>query len=318
MRLILVSGLSGSGKSVALHMLEDAGFYCVDNIPAALLKPFISHTLRDNEAQYSRAAVGVDARNAAAEIETVPPLIDELKKSGIQCEIVFLLANDDELLRRFAETRRKHPISTDHVSLKEAIAIERRLLEPILNAADLVIDTSRMGVHDLRELISQRVEKRSAGRLSLLVESFGFKNGIPGDADFVFDARSLPNPYWDPSLRALTGRDRRRHPLPRGATQRAAPRRRHPAVRGHAHSRAPGREPPLSHRGHRLHRRAPPLGVSGRAHRRAARAELSSRGHPPQLTRRDALHHARADAGGSFLQRNWGHSPFASKWGRTS
>jgi UPF0042 nucleotide-binding protein len=183
MRLILVSGLSGSGKSVALHMLEDAGFYCVDNIPAALLKPFISHTLRDNDTQYSRAAVGVDARNAAAEIETVPPLIEELKKSGIQCEIVFLLANDDELLRRFAETRRKHPISTDHVSLKEAIAIERRLLEPILNAADLVIDTSRMGVHDLRELISQRVEKRSAGRLSLL------------------------NPYWDPSLRALTGRD---------------------------------------------------------------------------------------------------------------
>jgi RNase adapter protein RapZ len=207
MRLILVSGLSGSGKSVALHMLEDAGFYCVDNIPAALLKPFIAHTLRNNESQYSRAAVGVDARNAAAEIETVPPLIDELKKSGIACEIVFLLANDEELLRRFAETRRKHPISTDHVSLKEAIAIERRLLEPILNAADLVVDTSRMGVHDLRELISQRVEKRSAGRLSLLVESFGFKNGIPGDADFVFDARALPNPYWDPSLRALTGRD---------------------------------------------------------------------------------------------------------------
>jgi UPF0042 nucleotide-binding protein len=207
MRLILVSGLSGSGKSVALHMLEDAGFYCVDNIPAALLKPFISHTLRNNNAQYSRAAVGVDARNAAAEIETVPPLIEELKRSGIQCEILFLLANEDELLRRFAETRRKHPISTDHVSLKEAIAIERRLLEPILHAADLVIDTSRMGVHDLRELVSQRVEKRATARLSLLVESFGFKNGIPGDADFVFDARSLPNPYWVPELRALTGRD---------------------------------------------------------------------------------------------------------------
>lgn len=207
MRLILVSGLSGSGKSVALHMLEDAGFYCVDNIPAALLKPFISHTLRDDGATYSRAAVGVDARNAAAEIATVPPLIEELKKSGIQCEIVFLLANEDELLRRFAETRRKHPISTDHVSLKEAIAIERRMLEPILNAADLVVDTSRMGVHDLRDLISQRVEKRGASRLSLLVQSFGFKNGIPGDADFVFDARSLPNPYWNPALRALTGRD---------------------------------------------------------------------------------------------------------------
>ena len=286
MRLILVSGLSGSGKSVALHMLEDAGFYCVDNIPAALLKPFISHTLRNNEAQYSRAAVGVDARNAAAEIETVPPLIEELKKSGIQCEIVFLLANDDELLRRFAETRRKHPISTDHVSLKEAIAIERRLLEPILNAADLVIDTSRMGVHDLRELISQRVEKRSAGRLSLLVESFGFKNGIPGDADFVFDARSLPNPYWDPSLRALTGRDP--DVIRFLEAQRSVPRlrRRHPAVRRRAHSRAPGREPPLSHHRHRLHRRASPFGVSRRAHRRASVAELPGR--RPSATIRSA------------------------------
>ena len=294
MRLILVSGLSGSGKSVALHMLEDAGFYCVDNIPAALLKPFISHTLRNNEAQYSRAAVGVDARNAAAEIETVPHLIEELKKSGIQCEIVFLLANDDELLRRFAETRRKHPISTDHVSLKEAIAIERRLLEPILNAADLVIDTSRMGVHDLRELISQRVEKRNTARLSLLVESFGFKNGIPGDADFVFDARALPNPYWDPALRALTGRDP--DVIRFLEAQRSVPRlaRRHHAIRGRAHPRTPGRESPLPVDRHRLHRRAPSLGVPGGAHRREARPDLPRHRHPPQLARRDALHHARS------------------------
>ena len=186
---------------------------------------------------------------------------------------MFLLANDDELLRRFAETRRKHPISTDHVSLKEAIAIERRLLEPILNAADLVIDTSRMGVHDLRELISQRVEKRSAARLSLLVESFGFKNGIPGDADFVFDARSLPNPYWDPALRALTGRDPDVIRFLEAQRTRAAAARRHPAVRGGAHSRAPGRESPLPHHRHRLHRRPSSLGVSGGARRRAARAE---------------------------------------------
>ena len=185
------------------------GFYCVDNIPAALLKPFISHTLRNNEAQYyARTAVGVDARNAAAEIETVPPLIEELKRSGIHCEILFLLADDEELLRRFAETRRNHPISTrPRVAEAKPSPSSGGCSSPSLNAADLVIDTSRMGVHDLRELISQRVEKRSPARLSLLVESFGFKHGIPGDADFVFDARSLPNPYWDPSLRALTGRD---------------------------------------------------------------------------------------------------------------
>ena len=164
MRLILVSGLSGSGKSVALHMLEDLGFYCIDNIPAALLKPFISHTVRSNEAHYERTAVGLDARNTAAEIATVPTLIEELKKSGIQCEMLFLLANDEELLRRFAETRRKHPHQPrPRLAARKPSPIERRLLEPIINAADLVIDTSRMGVHELRELISQRVEQRSAG-----------------------------------------------------------------------------------------------------------------------------------------------------------
>jgi UPF0042 nucleotide-binding protein len=207
MRLIVVSGLSGSGKSVALHMLEDVGFYCIDNIPAALLKPFIAHTVHSTDALYARTAVGLDARNTAADIATVPKLVDDLKRSGIQCEIVFLLANDEELLRRFAETRRKHPMSTPEISLKEAIAIERRLLEPIIYAADLVVDTSRMGVHDLRELISKRVEQRTTSRMSILLESFGFKNGIPGDADFVFDARSLPNPYWESNLRAQTGRD---------------------------------------------------------------------------------------------------------------
>jgi UPF0042 nucleotide-binding protein len=206
-RIIIVSGLSGSGKSVALHMLEDLGFYCIDNIPAALLKPFISHTVRSAEATYERTAVGLDARNTPAEIATVPKLIDELKRSGLQCEVLFLVTGDDELLRRFAETRRKHPMSRAQVDLREAIALERRLLEPVINAADLVIDTSGMGVHELRDTIHQRVEHHTPGRLSLAFESFGFKHGIPGDADFVFDARSLPNPYWEPNLRKLTGRD---------------------------------------------------------------------------------------------------------------
>jgi UPF0042 nucleotide-binding protein len=206
-RLIIVSGLSGAGKSVALHMLEDLGYYCIDNIPAALLKPFISHTVRSGEKTYERTAVGLDARNTDAEIASVPTLVDELKRSGIDCEVLYLVASDDELLRRFAETRRAHPLSRQGESLREAIATEHRLLEPVLNHADLVVDTSRMGVHGLRDLIYRRLDNRARDRLSLLVESFGFKHGIPGDADFVFDARSLPNPYWESALRPLTGRD---------------------------------------------------------------------------------------------------------------
>jgi len=207
MKLIILSGLSGAGKSVALHMLEDLGYYCIDNIPAALLKPFISHTVRSSERIYERTAVGLDARNTDAEIASVPTLVDELKRSGIDCEVLFLVAGDEELLRRFAETRRTHPLSRQGESLRAAIANERRLLEPIVNNADQIIDTSHMGVHELRDLINHRVTPSGADRLSVLFQSFGFKYGIPGDSDFVFDARSLPNPYWDNSLRALTGRD---------------------------------------------------------------------------------------------------------------
>jgi RNase adapter protein RapZ len=206
-RIVILSGLSGSGKSVALHMLEDLGFYCIDNIPAALLKPFISYTVRSSEPTYERTAIGLDARNTAAEIASVPQLLDELKRSGLQVEVIFLIAAEEELLRRFAETRRRHPLSRTDLSLREAMATERTLLEPVVSAADLVIDTSRMGVHALRDIIHQRVEQRAAGRLSITFESFGFKHGIPGEADFVFDARALPNPYWEPGLRNLTGRD---------------------------------------------------------------------------------------------------------------
>jgi UPF0042 nucleotide-binding protein len=207
MRLIIVSGLSGSGKSVALHLLEDIDFYCVDNIPAALLKPFISHTIRGTDDIYPRTAVGLDARNRPNEIETIPALVGELRRIGISCEVLYLHANDDVLLKRYAETRRKHPLVTGEVSLREAIASERELLEPITMTADLVIDTSQMSVHALRERIRERIDRRREGRLALMFESFGYKHGIPGDADFVFDVRSLPNPYWEHSLRHLTGRD---------------------------------------------------------------------------------------------------------------
>jgi RNase adapter protein RapZ len=207
MRLIIVSGLSGSGKSVALHMLEDIDFYCVDNIPAALLKPFISHTVRGMGDTYPRTAVGLDARNRAIEIETIPALVGELRRSDIDCEVLYLHAAEEVLLKRYAETRRKHPLVTGDVSLREAIALERKLLEPVITAADWVIDTSNMSVHALRELIRGRIARHSEDRLSLMFESFGYKHGIPGDADFVFDVRSLPNPYYEPELRSLTGRD---------------------------------------------------------------------------------------------------------------
>jgi len=207
MQIIILSGLSGAGKSVALHMLEDLGYYCIDNMPAALLKPFIAHTVRSSEKIYARTAISLDARNSDAEINSVPQLVDELKRSGIDCEVLFLVAEDDELLRRFAETRRAHPLSRQGETLREAIASERQLLEPIAQVADQVIDTSRLGVHQLRDLIGRRVDPRAPERLSLQFESFGFKHGIPGDADFVFDARSLPNPYWESALRPLTGLD---------------------------------------------------------------------------------------------------------------
>src|SRR6202158_4720619 len=207
MRLMIVSALSGSGKSVALHLLQDIDFYCVDNIPAALLKPFISHTIRGTDDVYSRTAVGLDARNRPNEIETVPVLVAVLRRSGLSCEVLYLHASDEVLLKRYAETRRKHRLVSGDVSLREAIASERRLLEPITTAADLVVDTSAMGVHALRELIRERIDRRREGRLSLMFESFGYKHGIPGDADFVFDVRSLPNPYWEHGLRHLNGRD---------------------------------------------------------------------------------------------------------------
>ena len=148
-----------------------------------------------------------DARNAA-DIARLPSLVQQMRKAGIACEVIFLQAGEDVLLSRFSETRRKHPLTTDQVSLTEALEQESRLLEPIVDIADLVVDTSAMNVHQLRDLIGNRVASRAEGKLSILLESFGFKHGLPADADFVFDVRCLPNPYWELELRPLTGRDR--------------------------------------------------------------------------------------------------------------
>ena len=206
-RLVVVSGLSGSGKSVALNMLEDLGWYCIDNIPAGLVQALVSHSLRSEEPIYRRLAVGLDARNRPDDLASIPSLVADLRRSGLRCEVVYLHADDEVLLRRYAETHRRHPLAGADRSLADAIAEERRLLHPLIDSADLVIDTSRMSVHALRDTIAKRVEPRTPGRLSILFESFGYKHGTPGDADFVFDARTLPNPYWEPALKHLTGRD---------------------------------------------------------------------------------------------------------------
>jgi len=206
-RLIIVSGLSGSGKSVALHVLEDVGFYCIDNIPVALLRSFVDEVLPRRDGVFENVGVGLDARNRPSDIADIPALIDKLRRDGVECDVVFLKADDQTLVSRFSETRRKHPLTNRDTSLAEAIAKERELLGPVINSAELVIDTTGMTVYDLREQIRERVGQRAPGALSILIESFGYKHGLPATADFVFDVRCLPNPYWEPQLRPLSGKD---------------------------------------------------------------------------------------------------------------
>ncbi|MEC9375569.1 MAG: RNase adapter RapZ [Pseudomonadota bacterium] len=208
MRLIIVSGLSGSGKSVALHSLEDMGFYCIDNIPAALLSGVIRETIDAKDALYENLTVGVDARNRATDLQSLPKMLRSIKQHGIQCEVIFLHTEDRILLKRYRETRRKHPWRTQNMSLKDAINLERKLLSPVINSADLVIDTSETSIYDLRELLHKRLVKRDTKQLSIQIESFGFKHGAPYNADFVFDVRCLANPFWEPKLRSLNGKDK--------------------------------------------------------------------------------------------------------------
>lgn len=207
MRLIIVSGLSGSGKSVALHVLEDLGYYCIDNMPVALLKSVIEDVTKGDRPT-ELLALGVDARNRKENLESLPQLIVELQQQNIQTELLFLQSQDDVLLKRYSESRRRHPLAKHGTELRAAIKNERELLSVIINSADLVIDTSRTSVYELAEVIRERIDRRKQRTLSVLIESFGYKNGIPADADFVFDLRCLPNPYWTLELRGLTGRDK--------------------------------------------------------------------------------------------------------------
>jgi len=205
MRLVIISGVSGSGKSVALHFLEDLGFYCIDNIPVALLRSFVDEIVTRNDPAFANVGIGLDARSRPSDIAAVPALVQRLRADGISCEVIFLQTDNKVLLSRFSETRRKHPLTDQDTGLEEAIAKERALLAPIINTAELVIDTTAMTVYELREQIRERVAPRAPGSVSILIESFGYKNGLPPNADFVFDVRCLPNPYWELSLRRLNG-----------------------------------------------------------------------------------------------------------------
>ena len=209
MELIILTGLSGSGKSIALRVLEDAGYYCIDNLPATLL-PQISHHLEASNQH--KIAISIDSRSAA--LEALPNAIDMLKSSGIAVQVLFLESSIETLVKRFSETRRKHPLSNTMTTLAESISRERELLSGLRDLGHH-IDTSNLSANALRNHIRALIEPRNNDhlneknhhRLVLLFTSFGFKNGIPLDADFVFDVRSLPNPHYDADLRAFTGKD---------------------------------------------------------------------------------------------------------------
>lgn len=203
MKLVIISGRSGSGKTTALHVLEDIGYYCVDNLPVSLLPQLIAE-LRQAKSPVNLVAIGIDARNAGGHLGKLPNILRELTGHGVNHQVIYLDSDDETLIKRFSETRRKHPISNDQNTLREAIEREREILNPVASCASLIIDTTSLTLHQLRDLIKIRVGE-DIDSMAILVESFGFKNGIPKDADVVFDVRCLPNPHWITHLRHHTG-----------------------------------------------------------------------------------------------------------------
>ena len=202
--LVIVSGMSGSGKSVALKTFEDLGYYCVDNLPAELLPEFVRRMLASH-ASPDRIAVGIDARSLG-DLSDVPEALSQIGAQGMDTRLLFFDTRDEVLLRRYADTRRRHPLSHLGLVLPDAISLERQALKPLRQIADHVLDTSELNVHQMRRHILTEYELSGAG-LSLLFESFAYRRGVPAEADFVFDARVLPNPHWDARLRPLSGRD---------------------------------------------------------------------------------------------------------------
>jgi len=207
-QLIVITGLSGAGKTVALHTLEDFGYYCIDNLPVGLI-PYLLQPPGKEERRFpsGKAALGIDTRALKEDLSQLPDTLRELKAQGINVFLLFLESSEESLVERFQKTRRRHPLERAQVPLAQAILQERQLLGSLREWADLRLDTSRMHSHELSRTIRQTLEPHAAAIFLLHLASFGYRNGLPRDADFVFDARGLPNPYWETRLRALTGRD---------------------------------------------------------------------------------------------------------------
>jgi UPF0042 nucleotide-binding protein len=207
MKLVIVSGLSGSGKTVALQTLDDAGYYCIDNLPLGMLPDLVDNMASSTPQTYDLVAIAIDARSRVDSSERFDEIIRQINKHGLELKILFLTCDTSRLLKRFSETRRKHPLSHTGLPLADAIQQERDLLESIHAKADLAINSSNLNVHELRQRIIERLLSQSNSEMDILLQSFGYKNGVPADTDFVFDVRCLPNPHWEAGLRSLSGRD---------------------------------------------------------------------------------------------------------------
>lgn len=208
MKIFIISGLSGSGKSIALNAFEDEGHYCIDNLPIQLLVPTVRELAKNNSELFDKVALGIDARSGQEELKNLDQILSEIEAISLDLSIIYLQASEDVLVKRYGETRRKHPLTHQGHSLVDAIREEKKLLQPVVARADLAIDSSRLNVHELTLLIKTRTRVDiQAGHVSILVQSFGFKHGVPLDSDFVFDLRCLPNPHWVKDLRPHTGKE---------------------------------------------------------------------------------------------------------------
>ncbi|MGF1644352.1 MAG: RNase adapter RapZ [Thiotrichales bacterium] len=206
MKIYIVSGLSGSGKTITLNAMEDQGYYCIDNLPVGLLTLVVERLSAQAMLAGKPVALGIDARSGYTELKDFAQVTHQLEGLGHDVKVVYLQADDDELIKRYSETRRKHPLSLTGTPLIDAIHLERELLREVASEADLMIDTTHLNIHELTLLLRDRLfGDNGTVQLSLLLQSFGFKYGVPLDSDFVFDLRCLPNPHWEPKLRPHTG-----------------------------------------------------------------------------------------------------------------
>jgi len=204
--VVIVSGISGGGKSTALNALEDLGYYCIDNLPAAML-PGFGPQISANPELYKKVALGIDARSRETDLQVVIDWIEKLRANGFDCKLIFVTADKSVLIKRFSETRRRHPLTRQGQVLPDAIESEKKLLEPLRRFADQVIESSNTNIHQLRRQVWNCIDRRSGG-MTIVLQSFAFKRGVPQDVDFMFDARILPNPYWEDDLKSLTGKDK--------------------------------------------------------------------------------------------------------------